>query len=212
MTQRRTLLCLLALLMLPVSPATLADAAEAIGKVLLATGKPQLERQQHLSVLKRNTALFEGDIIKTGPGARVMLQLQDKTRINLAENSEFSLNRYRFDENAQSSDVRFKLVKGAFRAVSGLIGKQPKPKLEVITPVATIGIRGTDFWGGFLFSEALDVTMISGKGIYIYNDQGRVDINSNGEGTTVKPGKAPTAPISWPAEKLRRAADATAVE
>lgn len=39
----------------------------------------------------------------------------------------------------------FKLLKGGFRAVSGLIGKIEHNDYRVTTPVATIGIRGTDY-------------------------------------------------------------------
>lgn len=39
----------------------------------------------------------------------------------------------------------FKLLKGGFRAVSGLIGKVDRNDYRVSTPVATIGIRGTDY-------------------------------------------------------------------
>ncbi|HEY0973211.1 MAG TPA: hypothetical protein VGE57_01815 [Solimonas sp.] len=39
----------------------------------------------------------------------------------------------------------FRLVRGGFRAVSGLIGKADQNEYRVATPVATIGIRGTDY-------------------------------------------------------------------
>lgn len=39
----------------------------------------------------------------------------------------------------------FKLLRGGFRAVSGLIGKGSPGDYRVSTPVATIGIRGTDY-------------------------------------------------------------------
>lgn len=39
----------------------------------------------------------------------------------------------------------FRLLKGGFRAVSGLIGKSDPAEYRVSTPVATIGIRGTDY-------------------------------------------------------------------
>lgn len=40
----------------------------------------------------------------------------------------------------------FRLLKGGFRAVSGLIGKIDREEYRVSTPVATIGIRGTDYY------------------------------------------------------------------
>lgn len=39
----------------------------------------------------------------------------------------------------------FKLLRGGFRAVSGLIGKGNSNEYRVASPVATIGIRGTDY-------------------------------------------------------------------
>ena len=39
----------------------------------------------------------------------------------------------------------FRLLKGGFRAVSGLIGHTRREDYAVQTPVATIGIRGTDY-------------------------------------------------------------------
>ncbi|MGH8446844.1 MAG: hypothetical protein ACREVL_16350, partial [Solimonas sp.] len=39
-----------------------------------------------------------------------------------------------------------RLLKGGFRTVSGLIGKANPDEYRVTTPVATIGIRGTDYY------------------------------------------------------------------
>lgn len=39
----------------------------------------------------------------------------------------------------------FRLIKGGFRAVSGAIGKVNRDDYQIATPVATIGIRGTDY-------------------------------------------------------------------
>jgi hypothetical protein len=48
-------------------------------------------------------------------------------------------------DGQQGSRAFFKLLKGGFRAVSGLIGKADRNEYRVSTPVATIGIRGTDY-------------------------------------------------------------------
>lgn len=47
----------------------------------------------------------------------------------------------------------FRLLKGGFRAVSGLIGHDDQNQYRVSTPVATIGIRGTDY-----FAEIIDAS------------------------------------------------------
>jgi len=93
-----------------------------------------------------------------------------------------------------------RLITGAFRAITGSIGKLQKSKFEVETRVATIGIRGTDFWGGFTFGDALDVALLGGKGINIRNGSGRVDIDKVGLGTTVKSSTSVPTPqksTSW---------------
>ena len=46
---------------------------------------------------------------------------------------------------AGASHAFFSLLKGGFRTVSGLIGKINHEDYSVATPVATIGIRGTDY-------------------------------------------------------------------
>lgn len=48
-------------------------------------------------------------------------------------------------EGSDSSRAFFRLVKGGFRSVSGLIGKVNQDDYRVSTPVATIGIRGTRY-------------------------------------------------------------------
>jgi hypothetical protein len=44
-----------------------------------------------------------------------------------------------------TSSAFFRLLKGGFRAVSGLVGHVDRNEYRVSTPVATIGIRGTDY-------------------------------------------------------------------
>lgn len=48
------------------------------------------------------------------------------------------------DQNG-TSRAFFRLLKGGFRSISGLIGKINHDEYQVSTPVATIGIRGTDY-------------------------------------------------------------------
>lgn len=49
------------------------------------------------------------------------------------------------DNGGGASRAFFSLLKGGFRSISGLIGKINHDEYRVSTPVATIGIRGTDY-------------------------------------------------------------------
>ncbi|MFY0678514.1 MAG: FecR family protein [Neptuniibacter sp.] len=204
----KTLKVLLTGLLLTFSIQSLAN--ESIGKVVLAQGQPIVERDnQHLPI-KRNDKLYQKDRLITPVGSRLLIKLKDKTTVSLAENTVFELSRYTFGK--KKSDVSFKMIKGAFRTLTGAIGKQEDPKFEIHTPLATIGVRGTEFWGGMIFSDALDVTMLEGKGVYITNKFGTVEITRPGDGTMVQQGMAPSDVSMWSAEKLKKAAAATALE
>jgi hypothetical protein len=60
-------------------------------------------------------------------------------------NSELVVQQYQFKENAPDNGMLMQLVRGGFRAVTGLIAKGSPNAARVQTNTATIGIRGTDF-------------------------------------------------------------------
>jgi hypothetical protein len=61
---------------------------------------------------------------------------------------------------------------------------------KVQTPLGVIGVRGTRFWGQH-DNQFVQVLLLSGKGVYLENEQGRVDMAQAGIGTDVKPGEGP---------------------
>jgi len=126
--------------------------------------------------------------------------------LTLGADTEFAINDYRYSPQAKQGSASLELIKGAFRAVTGAIGKFKERDFKVKTSAGVIGIRGTDFWGGFYFSQALDVALLGGKGITIENAAGRIEITKQGDGTTVQSaGMAPSAPIHWGDKKLNAA-------
>ncbi|OOV88695.1 FecR family protein [Oceanospirillum linum] len=185
------------------------DSQPMVGNIIQIQGRVQLFRSGKIEQLKEHTILQEGDRVITASSGRVGLRMRDNSRILLANTTEFEIKRYRFDPVAGTSDAQFKLVTGAFRAITGAIGQQSDPQFEVETPVATIGIRGTDFWGGFIFNGDLDVAMFRGKGVYIRNALGMTEITQKGYGVTVQERIAPPAAKPWPDRKLRQAMEST---
>lgn len=90
----------------------------------------------------------------------------------------------------------FRLVRGGFRAVSGLVGKLNREEYAVSTPVATIGIRGTAFWSVACDAFCAADPMVTGAlpagqtalgGTVSAVDQGEIVIVSNaGQTASVK--------------------------
>jgi hypothetical protein len=95
--------------------------------------------------LGRGLALREGDRFTTSEGASAIIRLNDGTRMTLRPNSELVLQQYRFRESAPDNSFLMQLVRGGFRAVTGVIAKNAPNAARVQTQTATIGIRGTDF-------------------------------------------------------------------
>lgn len=155
--------------------------------------------------LKIGDNILSGDVISTGKDARLELRMIDDGVITLGERTVFVVIDYILGGEAPNAAVR--LLQGAFKTVSGQLMQQANAKFVVETEVATIGIRGTTFWGGTL-DDTFDVALLAGKGIYVETKAGRVDITTPGEGTSIRAaGDAPSPPKAWPKAKVDRAVD-----
>jgi len=96
----------------------------------------------------RGGELFPGETVETVDG-RVQLRFQDGASMSLQPATRFRVDEYRFvEQNGKASTGDrgfFSLLKGGFRTLTGLIGKQQREQYKVDAAVATIGIRGTDY-------------------------------------------------------------------
>jgi hypothetical protein len=95
--------------------------------------------------LGKGLQLKEGDRLTTADGSSAIIKLEDGTRMTVRPNSEIVLQQYHFKENAPDNSMLMQLVRGGFRAVTGLISKGSPSAARIQTSTATIGIRGTDF-------------------------------------------------------------------
>lgn len=96
-------------------------------------------------VLARGQPVHEGDRITVAPASGVVLRLDDGTRLTLRPDTELVLRAWRQGADGQDGAGVLDLVRGGLRALTGAITRQSPDAARVHTPVATIGIRGTDF-------------------------------------------------------------------
>lgn len=123
-----------------------AALAQAAGEVEFARGVGFAQSPgQAPRTLGKGLPLSEGDRLTTAEGASAIVRLEDGTRMTVRPNSEIVISRYRFRENADDNNMLLQMVRGGFRAVTGLIAKASPNAAKVQTSTATIGIRGTDF-------------------------------------------------------------------
>ncbi len=190
-----------------------------VGKVVLAVGDVKVQRQQ-IEALTRGAPLLEGDIIKTGKNGRAQLLMVDGARIAVKPNTELSLDEYKYQKPSDApvavdsdSSLTMSLIKGGFRTISGAIGKgEDKTKYKVKTPVATIGIRGTDY--SALLCETC--TSVDGSGtapnglylgvtsgaIVVYNEAGELVVKQHQYAYVKDRDSSPTRIVSPPVELM----------
>jgi hypothetical protein len=121
-------------------------AAQSAGEVEFSRGVGFAQTPgQAPRTLGKGLPLREGDRLTTSDAGSAIIKLEDGTRMTVRPNSEIVLQQYRFKENAPDNTMLMQLVRGGFRAITGLISKNSPNAARVQTHTATIGIRGTDF-------------------------------------------------------------------
>jgi len=119
-----------------------------VGSVSLVIGRAFSKslHNQDYTRLVTGALLYEGDSLKTESSGHVHVQLRDSGVISIRPNSELQIEVFQFDENnPQASSVKFNLIHGTSRSVSGTAAESAKHRFRLNTPIAAIGVRGTDF-------------------------------------------------------------------
>ncbi len=122
---------------------TCAFAQAPIGVAKVVQGSVTVIRAQAMPC-QENMHILPKDVIRTGPDGRVGLLFSDGTRISLDPNSEFQIEKFRFAPAQKEFDFLMKLVRGAAAYVSGKIAQLSPSSVQIETPVAVIGLRGTE--------------------------------------------------------------------
>jgi len=125
-----------------------AQAAEAVGKIGYMSGTLVVQREDGtIKVLAPKSEVWAGDMLVTAKDSYAQVQMNDGAKMTLRPHSNLKIEAYRFNkEEPKLDNAIFRLLKGGFRTVTGLIGKRGDPDAyKVRTVSATIGVRGTDF-------------------------------------------------------------------
>ena len=181
-----------------------ATAQEAIGAVTRIQGEASATRGDSTRALRLAASVFLNEVVSTGEAARLEITFADHTRLTLGEEAKLTLDSYVFNPAAGRGTIRFGVV-GALRFVSGQVSKLATSLVSVTTSVATIGIRGTEFFAGPIDNQALGVFLIEGA-VSVSNAAGEQILSQPGQGTNIAtPGAAPGPVTVWPVDKVNRA-------
>ena len=121
-------------------------AAEPIGGVIEQSGKAgsivRLSGEELTANLQTDIVSF--DEVETENG-RLKIQFVDETQVSLTEHTYMEIDEYVYDPDPSKSKMALNFVQGTARFATGGLGLVPKENIQIQTPTATIGIRGTDF-------------------------------------------------------------------
>ncbi|MGE4192979.1 MAG: FecR domain-containing protein [Pseudodesulfovibrio sp.] len=144
MSDKRFVVLALFLLFLLLAGASPARASEPVGTVTVANGRCVILRGGQSLDAAVNQPVMLKDEVDTDKGAELSILFSDQSRLTLDESSHAAIDTYVFNDS--NAEVLFKFTKGTFRAVTGEIVKANPEGFNMETPLATLGIRGSDIY------------------------------------------------------------------
>lgn len=117
--------------------------AKEIGKVAIIKGDATLVFEKSDRKVKIGSAVSEGDVIITQPGAYLKVVMQDRNVLVVPENTKLSIDEYVTVKDKKS--VVLSVEYGSARHMLKQKYVKKNEKYEVRTPTTVAGVRGTDF-------------------------------------------------------------------
>lgn len=169
-------------------------------KVVAASGSERVAR--------KGVPVSVGDTLLTAPGALAQLKMGDGAIVVVQPESRLTVAEFHYDGKEDGTEkVRYKLDRGGFRAITGAIGHTHKQNYVIETPIAHMGVRGTDHESYYFPATG----PASGDGAkpgaynkvntgrtYIRTEAGVVEVNPNQVGFVASAGDVPVILASVP--------------
>ncbi len=127
-------------------PASLqvAQGTDVVGSITFLSGSAVITRTDGTQIdATQGTPVFKNDIVETGTSSRIEIVFEDESNIGLASEGRLAIDEFVYNAGDDSGSMSIQIAKGLFSFVSGALAKSGDENMELTTPVATIGIRGT---------------------------------------------------------------------
>ncbi|SOY92923.1 hypothetical protein; putative exported protein [Cupriavidus taiwanensis] len=123
-----------------------AQGPAEVGKIAVVAGSAWVEAHGQRQPLQAGSALHEGVTLETGSDGYVYVNTVDRGFVSLRPNSSLTIEAYAYDSAAPADTrIKLRLNRGVVRTISGEGAQAARERFRMNTPVAAIGIRGTDF-------------------------------------------------------------------
>ena len=118
--------------------------ADPIGDIVESTGVGKIVRQNEDINVSGIMPIVLYDRAETAMGS-MLIEFIDNAELALKEHTEVYIDEIYYDPDPNLSKMSMRMVMGTARFASGSKGLINKANIDIQTPTATIGIRGTDF-------------------------------------------------------------------
>ncbi|HYW65047.1 MAG TPA: FecR family protein [Bradyrhizobium sp.] len=131
-----------------------ADAQERIGRAAVIRNDVS-KISPRVVQISTGDEVFRDETVRTAADSDAKFVLRDDTNLSLGPSSTLKLDRAVFSGQTSAGDIAIKLSAGAFRFITG---NSAKESYKIVTPLATIGVRGTTL--DFLNQRARNVVVL----------------------------------------------------
>ncbi len=124
-----------------------AALAQAAASFIVAIGAVQVvDSGGRARAGERGGSLAPGDRVITGADGLAQIRFSDGAMLSVRANSDLKIEAHSFfGESDTLATTVLQLLRGGLRAITGAVARVNRAGYKVVTPTATIGVRGTDF-------------------------------------------------------------------
>jgi hypothetical protein len=142
-----------------------AAHSAVVGSVSLVLGKAFLIQGTGREIIKKGAPVSVGDKVYTEQNGHVHIRFIDNALVSVRPQSTLLIERYEYNAlRPEASTVKFDLTEGVVRSISGGAASAAKNRFRLNTPVAAIGVRGTDF---VVNANALSTKALVNEGVIV---------------------------------------------
>ena len=135
-----------------------AQEASTIGSITFQVGDTRLERNGSSTAITKGQTLNVGDRLLTGPDGHIHARMVDNGFISVRPSARLHIQAYTYaPQDPSANRVGLLLESGVARTISGKAGEAAREHYRFNTPIAAIGLRGTDY----VVQALLDATRVS---------------------------------------------------
>ena len=173
----------------PAPATTAADAGQRFAAVLRMRGEVSATSPDGSQVrpLRLGDRVYVGERVNAGASSEAVLRTEDAGLLALRPGGVFLAERYAAD-GKPTDNLSLRILMGSLRMVTGWIGHSNRAGYRVLTPSATIGIRGTDHEPYVITSE-LARSLSQAEGTYDKVNRGGTTLDANGNRLDIAPGR-----------------------